>query len=95
MAVLPEEDNTADKLSHQMFSCDAEGTNLEIRAPGKFFNQTAIEDCLESIKVMKIKDVLIKSEVYFSDKYSVIPWLSVKQLGIIYLEQNDVTGMLN
>jgi hypothetical protein len=94
LAVLPEEDNTADKLSTSdvFLATLEEGTNLEIRAAtGKFFNQTAIEDCLESIKVMKIKDVLIKSEVYFSDKYSVIP-LAVGEtvLGIIYLEQNDI-----
>ncbi len=94
LAVLPEEDDAVDRVSTSgvFLAMLEDGTNLEIRAAtGKFSNKTTVESCLENIKVMKIKDVLIKNEVYFSDKYSVIPLVVGEAiLGIIYLEQNDI-----
>ncbi|NLD47735.1 MAG: diguanylate cyclase [Clostridiaceae bacterium] len=94
LAVLPEEADSVERISTSdiFLAMLEEGTNLEIRAAtGKFSEHTTVESCLESLKVRKIKDVLVENEVYFSDNYSIIP-LVVGDivLGIIYLEQNDI-----
>lgn len=94
LAVLPDEVDTIDRIftSDIFLAMVEEGTNLEIRAAtGKFSNQTAVENCLDSVRVNKIKDVLIKNEVYFSEKYTIIPLVVGETvLGIIYLEENDI-----
>ncbi len=94
LAVFPEEVDTIEKTStSDVFIAMLEGgTNLKIRATtGKFNDYSSIESCLEIIKVRKIKDVLIKNEVYYSDEYSVIPLVvGETALGIIYLEQNNI-----
>ncbi len=94
LAVLPDEIDNIEKTSTSDIFLEMleDVTGLEIRATtGKFCDYRTIEGCLEIIKIKKIKEVLIKNEVYYSDEYSVIP-LAVGEtvLGIVYLEQNDI-----
>ncbi|HEY9063106.1 MAG TPA: diguanylate cyclase [Pseudobacteroides sp.] len=94
LAVLPEEADTIDNISTSdiFIAMLEEGTNLEIRAAtGKFSDNSPIERSLEGSKIRKIKDALIKTEVYLSNECSIIPLVvGETALGIIYLEQNDI-----
>ncbi|HEX9059032.1 MAG TPA: sensor domain-containing diguanylate cyclase, partial [Clostridia bacterium] len=94
LAVLPEEVDIIDKtsVSDIFIAMLEERINLEIRAAtGKFSDNRLVESCLDNLKVRKIKDVFMKTEVYLTDEYSVIPLVVGETvLGIIYLEQNDI-----